>query len=114
MGCRAAGQVSIKALVGVSYLHGCQLVYFHGVGNRFPTRVSGGARALGSRRVSWPTHQSGWRLCEAETSRARRRLLVRGRDLSSEEETSRARRRLVVEDHVWFEDRWMVASLCNE
>jgi hypothetical protein len=20
----------------------------------------------------------------------------------------------VVEDHVWFEDRWMVASLCDE
>jgi hypothetical protein len=19
-----------------------------------------------------------------------------------------------IEDHVWFEDRWMVASLCNE
>jgi hypothetical protein len=21
---------------------------------------------------------------------------------------------LVIEDHVWFEDRWMVASLCDE
>jgi hypothetical protein len=23
-------------------------------------------------------------------------------------------RALVIEDHVWFEDRWMVASLCDE
>jgi hypothetical protein len=22
--------------------------------------------------------------------------------------------RFVIEDHVWFEDRWMVASLCDE
>jgi hypothetical protein len=22
--------------------------------------------------------------------------------------------KLVAEDHVWFEDRWMVASLCDE
>jgi hypothetical protein len=21
---------------------------------------------------------------------------------------------VVIEDHVWFEDRWMVASLCDE
>jgi hypothetical protein len=21
---------------------------------------------------------------------------------------------LIIEDHVWFEDRWMVASLCDE
>jgi hypothetical protein len=24
------------------------------------------------------------------------------------------RRLLIAEDHVWFEDRWMVASLCDE
>jgi hypothetical protein len=34
--------------------------------------------------------------CEAETSRAKRRLLVRGGDFSCEAETPRARRRLVV------------------
>jgi hypothetical protein len=26
----------------------------------------------------------------------------------------RAARQPVTEDHVWFEDRWMVASLCDE
>jgi hypothetical protein len=36
------------------------------------------------------------RLCEAETFRARRRLVVRGGDLSCEAETCRVRRRLVV------------------
>jgi hypothetical protein len=34
-------------------------------------RVDGGAHALGSRRVPWPTHQSGPDLsCEAETCHA--------------------------------------------
>jgi hypothetical protein len=76
MGCRAAGQASIKALVGVSSLHGRQLLYLHSVGNHFPACVGGGAHALGSRRVPWPTHQS-----EPGGGRARRRLLVRGGDL---------------------------------
>jgi hypothetical protein len=40
------------------------------MGNRNPTRVGGGARALGSHRVPWPTYQSepeGG--CEAKTCR---------------------------------------------
>jgi hypothetical protein len=81
---RAAGQACIKALVGVSCLHGRQLSYLHGAGNRSPTRVGGGARALCSRRVSWPTYQS-----EPEGGHARRRLLVRGGDLSCEAKTYR-------------------------
>jgi hypothetical protein len=36
MGWTRSGQASIKALVGVSYLHGRQLLYLHGVGNRSP------------------------------------------------------------------------------
>jgi hypothetical protein len=75
----------------VSYLHGRQLLYLHGVGDRSPTRVGGGARALSLRRVSWPTYHS-----EPEGGRARQRLLVRGRDMSREVETCRARQRLVV------------------
>jgi hypothetical protein len=47
-------------------LHGRQLVYLHGVGNRSPTRVGGGARAAchGPRTVG-----AGGRSCEAETCR---------------------------------------------
>jgi hypothetical protein len=45
-------------------------------GEPFPTRVGGGARALGSRCVSWPTYQS-----EPEGGRARRSLVMRGGDL---------------------------------
>jgi hypothetical protein len=33
---RTAGQASIKALVGVSYLHVHQLLYLHGMGNYSP------------------------------------------------------------------------------
>jgi hypothetical protein len=87
---RSAGQASIKTLVGVSCLHGCQLLYLHGVGNRSPTRVGGGARALGLCHASWAHAPVGAGLvvrggdfsCEAETSRTRRRLVVRGGDLS--------------------------------
>jgi hypothetical protein len=57
----------------------------------YPTRVGGGARALYSRRAPWPTYQS-----EPEGGRARWRLVVRGGDFSCEAETSRARQRLVV------------------
>jgi hypothetical protein len=43
-------------------------------------------------------------------------------EASAAEEEDRRRRRSrgdsmedsAVEDHVWFEDRWMVASLCDE
>jgi hypothetical protein len=75
----------------MSCLPSRQLLYLHGVGNRSPKRVGGGACALRSRRASWPTYQS-----EPEGGRARWRLVVRGGDLSSEAETSRARQRLVV------------------
>jgi hypothetical protein len=84
MGWRAAGHTSNKALVGATCLHDRQLVYLHGAGNRSPTCFSGGARALGSRRVSWPMHQS-----EPGRPRARQRLVVRGGDFSCEAVTSR-------------------------
>jgi hypothetical protein len=87
---RAAGQTSIKALFGASFLHDRQLVYLHGAGNRSPTHFGGGACAPGSRCVSWRTHQ-----LEQGRARARRRLVVRGGDLSCEVETCRVRRRLV-------------------
>jgi hypothetical protein len=54
-------------------------------------RRGGGARASASRRVSWPTPQS-----ELQGDRVRRRLVVRGGDLSCEAKTCRARRRLAV------------------
>jgi hypothetical protein len=57
-GMAAAGQASIKALVGVSCLHGHWLVYSHGMGNHSPMCVGGGARTGGSRRVSGPTYQT--------------------------------------------------------
>jgi hypothetical protein len=60
-------QTRPKALVGVSCLHGRQLLYLHGVGNLSSTRVGDGARAVGFRYTSW--HRS-------RTCRARRRLLV--------------------------------------
>jgi hypothetical protein len=71
---RAVGQTSIKVLVGVSYLHGRQLLYPHDVGNRSSTRVGGDARAV----------RPGPRASRGRTSRARRRILVRGGDLSCE------------------------------
>jgi hypothetical protein len=68
---------ALRLLSGVSCLHGRQLLYLHGVGNRSSTRISGGARALGFHCASGPTRQSEPDLsCEAETSRARQRLLV--------------------------------------
>jgi hypothetical protein len=66
---------------------GRQLVCLHGVGNRFPTCRGEDARALGSRRVSWPMLQSELGT-EAEASCARR-------GSSCEAETCRARCRLV-------------------
>jgi hypothetical protein len=67
----------------VSCLHGRQLLYLHGVGNRSSPRVGGGACALGFCCVSGPTRQSELNLsCEAE-------LVVRGGDLFCEAETSR-------------------------
>jgi hypothetical protein len=34
--------------------------------------------------------------------------------LTTEYDELKARTTLLGEDHVWFEDRWMVASLCDE
>jgi hypothetical protein len=76
---RAAGQTSIKALVGVSCLHGCQMLYLHDVGNRSSTRVGGGARDV----------RLGPRASRGRTSCARRRLVVRGGDFSCKAETCR-------------------------
>jgi hypothetical protein len=76
---RAADQTNIEALVGVSCLHGCQLLYLHDVGNRSSSHVGGGARTM----------CLGPRASRGRTCRARRRLVVRGGDLSCEAETCR-------------------------
>jgi hypothetical protein len=59
-------------------------LYLHDMGNRSPTRVSGGARVLCSRRAPWPMYQS-----EPEGGHAGQRLVVRGGDLSCKAETCR-------------------------
>jgi hypothetical protein len=54
----------------MSCLHGHQLLYLHGMGNRSSTRVGGGARAVGFRCASGPTRQPEPDFsCEAETCR---------------------------------------------
>jgi hypothetical protein len=74
-------------------LHGRQLLYLHVVENHSSTRVSGGAYAV----HLGPRASRGRDLsCEVETSRAKRRLVVRVGGLSCEAETRRARRRLLV------------------
>jgi hypothetical protein len=65
-------KLTLRLLLGVSCLHGCQLLCLHDVGNRSSTRVGDGARAV----------SLGPRASRGQTSRARRRLVVRGRDLS--------------------------------
>jgi hypothetical protein len=52
------GRPALRLLAGPAACMGRQLVHLHGAGNRSPTRHGGGARALGSRCVSWPTPQS--------------------------------------------------------
>jgi hypothetical protein len=88
----------LRLLLGPAACMGRQLVPLHGAGNCTPTRRGGGACASGSHCVSWPTPQSESSSCEAETCRARRRLIVRGGDLPCETETCRARRRLAMRD----------------
>jgi hypothetical protein len=61
----------------MSCLHGRQLLYLYGMENRSPTRVGGGARALGLCRLSWAHAPVG------------ARLVVRGGDFSCEAETCR-------------------------
>jgi hypothetical protein len=64
---RAVGRTSIKALVGAGHLHGRQLLYPHGVGNRSSTRVGGGAHVV---RLGPRANRGGDLSCEAETCRA--------------------------------------------
>jgi hypothetical protein len=73
----------LRLLSGLAACMSRQLVQLHGAGNRSPTRRGGDVRSLRSRRVSWPTPQS--ELGE----------LARDRDLSCEAESYRARQRLV-------------------
>jgi hypothetical protein len=73
----AAGQTFIKALAGVGRMHGRQLLFLRDVEIRSSTRVGGNARAV----------CLGPRTSRGRTSRARRRLVVRGGDLSCEAET---------------------------
>jgi hypothetical protein len=70
------GRPALRLLSGPTACMGRQLVPLHGAGNRSPMCHGGGARAPGSRRVSWPTPQS-----ESGGARARWRLAVRGRNL---------------------------------
>jgi hypothetical protein len=94
MGWSCSRTYIIKALVGSSYVHNRQLVYLHGVGNHSSMRFIGGARAPGSRHVSYPTCQS-----ELGRARARRRLVVRGEDLLG----NPSRRELVGDSANWQE-----------
>jgi hypothetical protein len=56
----------------VSYLHGRQLLYLHGVGNHSTTHVSGGAHAVGFHYASVPSCELEPDLsCEAETCRSK-------------------------------------------
>jgi hypothetical protein len=68
---------TLRPLSGPAARTGRQPVCLHGAGNRSPTRHGEDVRVSGSHYVSWPTPQS-----ESRTARARRRLLVRGRDFS--------------------------------
>jgi hypothetical protein len=85
------GRPALRLLSGPAACMDRQLVYLHGVGYRSPTCRGEGVRAPGSRRVSRPTPQlelggelarGGDLLCQAENYCARRRLVVRGGDLS--------------------------------
>jgi hypothetical protein len=97
------GKPALRLLSGPAACMGRQLVYLHGAGNRSPRAVveMSAARGRAACRGPRPSRSRG-RLarggelsCEAETCRARWKLVVRGRDLSCEMETCRARRRLV-------------------
>jgi hypothetical protein len=85
-----SGRLALRLLSWPAACMGCQLVRLHGEGNQSPTRRSGDVRAPGSCCMSWPTpSQSRGELardkdssCEAETCHARRRVVVRGGDLS--------------------------------
>jgi hypothetical protein len=78
------GRPTLRLLSGIAACMGRQLVPLHGMGNRSPTRHSGDTCAPSSCHVSWPTPQS-----ESGGARARRRLVVRGGDLTCEAETCR-------------------------
>jgi hypothetical protein len=68
---------ALRLMSGTAARMGRQLVCSHGEGNRPPTRRDEDIRVSGLRRVSWFTPQS-----ESGTTRARRRLVVRGGDRS--------------------------------
>jgi hypothetical protein len=82
---------AFKAHAGAGRLHGRQLSSLHDVEIRFPVCVGGLTRAV----------CMGPRTSRSQTCRARRRLVVRGGDLSCEAETSQARQRLVGDASVW-------------
>jgi hypothetical protein len=65
------GRPALRLLSGPAACMGHQLVYFHGVGKRSPTRHGGGVCSPDSCRVSWPTPQS-----ESGGARVRQRLVV--------------------------------------
>jgi hypothetical protein len=69
-----------------------QLVCLHGMGNRRPTRCSGRVHVM---RLCHVVRDASW--SETESARANELVVVRGGDLSCEAETCRARRRLVGE-----------------
>jgi hypothetical protein len=99
---------ALRLLSGPTACVDCQLVWLHGEENRSPTRRGGRVRIPGTRCVPWPTPQPESRGARAgrrlrAESCARRRLLVRGRDLSCEAETCRARRRFVGGGPSWRE-----------
>jgi hypothetical protein len=85
-------QACIKALAGAGLLHGRQLLLSRDKEIRSSPRIGGAARVVGpGPRTSWSLDLS----CEAETCRARRKLVVQGGDLLCEAETFRVRVSLV-------------------
>jgi hypothetical protein len=89
-----------RPALGASCLHGPLAGAFAWRGESFP-HASWWRRScprLVPRVMAHASVGVGGSSCEAETSRTRQRLVVRGGDFSFEAETCRARRRLVVRE----------------
>jgi hypothetical protein len=76
----------------------------HTVHPWYKTRQQQGGHHV-STNITWYEHQARWRPAGGRWPLERGGKLLEGARTSSVEE---------LEDHVWFEDRWMVASLCDE
>jgi hypothetical protein len=102
-------RAALRLLSGPAARAGCQLVHWHGMGNRPPTRRGGRVHVSGLRHVVWFAPWS-----EAKTACANEQLVVRGRDLSCEAETCSVRRRLVVRGGDLSEGVHLVGNLSKK